>query len=167
MRDLNQVKVKQHYFNDDGRVPNHPSYPFVHYQAVFENEDSIEDILKENHWYNSWRGGIFDYHHYHSNAHEVLVVVEGEATLQVGGVSGEQLEVGVGDVLILPAGTGHKFIDGSESFAVIGAYPEGVPYDLCTGDPAEKEKHIQKITEVPKPSHDPVFGEHGPLSTLW
>ncbi|MBG9782936.1 cupin domain-containing protein [Shouchella lehensis] len=167
MRDISEITLQQHFFPDDGRIPNHPHYPFVRYPAVFDKTDAIEEVLERNHWRNTWRGSVFDYHHYHSNAHEVLVVAEGDAMLHIGGASGEELHVAIGDVLLLPAGTGHKFIRGSHSFTVVGAYPNGTAYNLCTGDPIEKDKHIQQIAAVPKPSHDPIFGENGPLLTLW
>lgn len=167
MKSQGQIDIKTYSYANDGKIPNHPSFSLLHYKNVFEIGDEIEAVLTANHWRNTWHGGVFDYHHYHSNSHEVLVVDAGHATLHVGGVQGEEVFVERGDVLILPAGFGHKYVDGSDDFAVIGAYPDGVAYDLCTGDPIESERNLQVIKDVPKPNCDPIYGERGPLPSLW
>ena len=50
---------------------------------------------------------------------------------------------------------------------VIGAYPNGMPWDLRRGDPAEHDEVIANIRGVPLPEADPVEGERGALSALW
>lgn len=52
--------------------------------------------------------GIFSYHHYHRNNHELLAVLAGHAEVQFGGPDGPIVRVEDGDALILPAGTAHK-----------------------------------------------------------
>lgn len=155
MKTQGEFEIKSLSFPDDGKVPNHPTYPLLIYKHVFDASDNIEQVLNANNWGNSWRGGVFAYHHYHSNAHEVLVVDTGHAELHLGGVQGEQVYVEKGDVLVLPAGFGHKFVEGSDNFAVVGAYPNGAVFDLCTGDPNERERHLSNIKTVSK--HNPIL----------
>ena len=154
-------------FEDDGRVPNNPKLPLVIYRLALTRSDHLardfEKRFAENDWTNSWRNGIFDYHHYHSNTHEVLGVARGEARVCFGGQSGEVLVLSAGDVAILPAGTGHKCESASDDFLVVGAYPGGRDYDICRGDPADHARAVARIATVPLPEKDPVFGKSGVL----
>jgi uncharacterized protein YjlB len=156
-------------FADDGRIPNNPTLPLVIYRvAVAQSGDLAKDFERRfagNGWTNSWRNGVFDYHHYHSNTHEVLGVAKGEARLCFGGEEGEVLSVSAGDVAILPAGTGHKCEWASGDFLVVGAYPDGRDYDICRGNPAEHDGAVARIANVPLPKRDPVFGGDG--VTTW
>jgi uncharacterized protein YjlB len=71
--------------------------------------------------------------------------------------------VNVGDVLVLPAGTGHCNL-GSSELLVVGAYPEGMNWDIRRGDPAEHDEVLANIRAVPLPERDPVGGT---LIELW
>ena len=105
--------------------------------------------------------GVFDFHHFHSTSHEALAVVAGGATLELGGPQGESFDVGPGDVLVLPAGTGHRRATARAGFTVVGAYPPGQEnYDLLRGDdPAEVEAARRRIEALGPPPQDPVGGE--------
>ena len=72
-----------------------------------------------------------------------------------------------GDVVVLPAGTGHQCVSHSPDLMVIGAYPTSGRYDLCRGSKAEHDKAVTSIPQVPLPDTDPVFGKQGPLLRLW
>lgn len=102
-------KMKFIKFEDDGRIPNNESLAAAIYPGAFkDNPETIEETFNKNGWTNSWTNGVFDYHHYHSNTHEVLGVRSGSALLLLGGEDGQEVEVHTGDVAVLPAGTGHK-----------------------------------------------------------
>ncbi|CEG29314.1 cupin domain-containing protein [Bacillus sp. B-jedd] len=156
------------FLKDDGQIPNNPELQVIIYEGVFtDNPNGIEETFNRNKWTGSWSGGIFDFHHYHSNAHEVLGVKSGNATVLLGGDTGERVNVSAGDVILLPAGTGHKLIEASEDFEVIGAYPEGMSPNMKERDPAGRAQALQEIRNVPLPETDPVYGETGPLQSKW
>lgn len=161
------MEVKTYRFEDDGSIPNNPFFPVLLYRGVFDEPNGIQVTFEHNGWSNSWVNGVFDYHHYHSNTHEVLGVKSGRATVQLGGATGEHVSIQAGDVLILPAGTGHRRLEASEDFAIVGAYPEGRDYDTLTGKPEERPDSVLRIEQVDKPATDPVFGTTGPLHEQW
>lgn len=154
------------YFEDDGRIPNNPNLPLVIYKAVF-NEETVqkaESVLRRHDWSNSWTGGVFPYHHFHSTTHEVLVAVKGNAVLRFGGEQGADAVLQTGDAAVIPAGTGHKKLSGSSDFTVIGAYPGGRQYDTKT---EKNDRTSEEISRVPLPECDPFTGKTGPLLKLW
>lgn len=157
-----------YHFEDDGVIPNNPALNVIFYPEAFkEDPERLERVFNQNNWQNSWTGGVFDYHHYHSNTHEVIGIRSGTAILQLGGESGEQLKVKAGDVLVLPAGTGHKKISADSAFQVVGAYPNGVSYNTKTGEPGERPYVLEDIQSVPLPLTDPVYGKNGTLLDNW
>ena len=162
-----KIEVETIFSDQDGSIPNNAQYPLLLYKNVINDVDSPLDILKFNNWLNTWRGGIFPKHHYHSNTHEVLVVVSGKATVQLGGENGPKTGIQYGDVVILPAGFGHKLIDSQDAFAAIGAYPNGADYDFCTGQPDEWPQNLENIKSVGLPQTDPIYGNDGPLFGYW
>jgi uncharacterized protein YjlB len=170
---VHMVKPTTFSFEDDGSIPNNPVLPAVVYaQAVRLDraEDPaalLEALFKANLWGDSWRNGIYDYVHYHSSIHEVLGIARGHARVRLGGDTGTQFDTAAGDVLVLPAGTGHQCLMASADFLVVGAYPPAGTYDLCRGRKSEHAKAIETIPATPLPTADPVFGKAGPLIKLW
>jgi uncharacterized protein YjlB len=138
-----------------GAIPNHPRFPVLVYRSV--DADDMRRLFAEHGWVGAWTNGVFDFHHFHSTSHEVLGVVAGAATLELGGPQGEAFEVTAGDVLVLPAGTGHRRAAARDGFTVVGAYPVGQEdYDLLReADGAARER----IRAVPLPEQDPVGGD--------
>jgi uncharacterized protein YjlB len=160
--------VHSFYLKDDGQIPNNPDLPVILYQGIFnDNPNGIEETFHRHNWTGSWTGDVYDYHHYHSNSHEVLGVKSGEATLLIGGDSGERVELKEGDVVVLPAGTGHKKVESTPDFAVVGAYPNGSSHNLLEKDPGVRTQAIHEIRDVPVPEKDPVYGDSGPLFHKW
>jgi uncharacterized protein YjlB len=128
----------------------------------------FEALFAANGWGGSWRNGIFSFPHYHSNAHEVLGIARGRASVRFGGGSGMVLEVRPGDVVVIPAGVGHQNLSASADLLVVGAYPRGQEdYDLCRGEPGERPRVLANIARVPLPEADPVHGRDGPLMRHW
>jgi uncharacterized protein YjlB len=170
------VKVPKpitHQFADDGLIPNNPSLPLVCYRGGVDLSGSpdpekvIEKAFATNGWRDIWRNGIYAYTHYHSTIHEVMGVARGRAYVRFGGDNGEVLEIMPGDVVVLPAGTGHQCMNHSPDLVVIGAYPPTGTFNLCRATKAEHARALKEIGNVPLPGTDPAFGPEGPLLTLW
>jgi len=160
-----------HFFIDDGVIPN-SRYPVLIYKNAFAERGStgaewLEKRFEGNNWKNTWRNGIFPYHHYHSNTHEVLGIYNGAARLHLGGEQGEKIQVDAGDVIIIPAGVGHKNLESTEDFSVVGAYPDGMEYDILTGQPGDRRTADVNIPRVPFPSEDPILGNDKGLMLIW
>ena len=159
-------------FADDGRIPNNP-LPFLLYRGAIDLTGSpdpervVEKAFTANGWGGLWRNGIYPYVHYHSMIHEAMGVARGFARVRFGGEKGRVIEIAAGDVVVLPAGTGHQRMTESAELMVIGAYPPTGKYNLCRGSKAEHAKALTSIPHVPLPITDPVFGPKGPLMALW
>jgi uncharacterized protein YjlB len=170
-KDAVQVKPESHRFVADGNIPNNPSLPLLVYRGVLETGKdaaaSCEALFNRNRWPAAWRNGVYDYHHYHTTAHEVLGIVRGTARVRFGGPNGRAVDVGAGDVVVIPAGVAHRNEGASDDLLVVGGYPEGQDWDLCPAKPGEKGCAAADIARVPRPDIDPVYGTDGPLTAQW
>lgn len=157
-------------FPDDGETPNHPVLPalVMHSDEAATADDTaawFEETFVSHGWSSTWRWGVYDYQHYHCTNHEVLGVAAGSATILLGGASGREIEVGRGDVIVIPAGVGHRCLESGEDFLVVGAYPRGESPDLKTPPAAPGER--EQILRVALPVEDPLHGLDGPLFDYW
>lgn len=147
-------------------VPNNPRLPVLVWRGALgarPSAEAAERMFAANGWPAAWRDGIFDCHHYHSNTHEALAVVAGEARVTLGGPGGPEVTLRAGDVAVLPAGTGHRRKDAGPGLLVVGAYPKGCAPDLWRDAPDAAAR--ARIAALPVPPRDPVEG--GPLARLW
>jgi uncharacterized protein YjlB len=107
---------------------------------------------------------MYKQHHYHSTTHEILVVVNGSARLFFGGQGnpeGVRQKVSKGDVMFLPAGTGHAMEEDLGGFSMVGSYPVGAEdWDHCTG--GEGEEAAERIKRLEWFAEDPIYGSDGP-----
>jgi uncharacterized protein YjlB len=162
------VEVETVTFGNDGGIPN-SSLAVILYRGVSEARDAAgcEELFASHRWLGAWRDGIYDFHHFHSTSHEVLGVARGQAGVILGGPHGRRFELSRGDVAVLPAGTGHCNAGSSPDLLVVGAYPDGMSWDIRRGDPTEWETVTANISRVPLPRQDPVTGTEGPAVGLW
>ena len=160
-------------FADDGSIPNNLALPFMRYRGGIdlagspEPEKLIEKTFAENGSGEILPNGMYPYARHTSTIHEAMGVARGRAKVRFGGDNGREFDIVAGDVVILPAGTGHQRLSQSPDLLVIGAYPPSGKYNLCRGSKAERTKALVSIPKVPQPSTDPVFGAEGPLIALW
>ncbi|WP_423147772.1 cupin domain-containing protein [Rubrolithibacter danxiaensis] len=152
--------------------PNNAYLPLLVYKGALrlhpaDEPEAITALFADNNWLNSWKDGIFDYHHYHSNTHEVLGVFCGRADVEFGGPEGVCVELVRGDVVVIPAGVAHKRIFCTTDFLCIGAYPNGKEYDIKYGKEEELAEAGKNIKNASVPEKDPVFGGSGPVLEFW
>jgi uncharacterized protein YjlB len=163
------MKLETFTFDDDGGIPN-SSLPVLLYRGALQpgaGAAAYEDLFAGNGWLGAWRDGIYPFHHFHSTSHEVLGIASGTANVVLGGPRGSRIELTAGDVVVLPAGTGHCNAGSEPGLLVVGAYPNGMRWDLRRGDPSEHDEVLANIARVPLPDTDPVGGAKGRLIELW
>lgn len=146
-------------------TPNPPfpnsEMPVQLYRNAVNGEDlaaEIESLFQRNGWQGTWRNGIFDYHHFHATAHEVLGCARGSVDVLLGGPDGEVITLNAGDIVLLPAGTSHKNVGHSADYLIIGAYPPGQSADMEYGDEDRYDDVLASIARMPLPGRDPVTG---------
>jgi uncharacterized protein YjlB len=169
---VHAVEPERHLFEDDGVIPNNPRLPFLVYPGALDLGGgdlaaACEAVFAANRWDRSWRNGIYPFPHFHSTAHEALGICRGEARVRFGGAKGVVMTVRAGDVVVIPAGVGHQNLGASDDLLVVGAYPPGPDWDLCTGEDRERPRVLDNVAAVPLPPADPLFGEDGPLMAHW
>lgn len=68
-----------------------------------------------------------------------------------------------GDVIIVPAGVGHRLLDDFNSgFQMVGSYPRGKQWDMCYGNEDEEER-VKRINDLGWFDKDPLYGDQGPV----
>lgn len=166
------VRVTSRQIPDWHRIPNTSiqSKPLMIYHAAFDASATelskhlgdVGEVVPQ------WVYGMFPQTHFHSTTHEVLGVVSGQAILCFGGEGNpERFEPTVekGDMIIVPAGVGHRLLDepdsGGERFKMVGAYPRDKHWDMCYGQEGEEEK-VKEIAKLGWFRQDPLFGADGP-----
>jgi len=166
-------EVQTFHFQDDGETPNNPRLPLLVYRGavdVLADRDPavpFEQAFSAHGWTGGWRNGIYPFVHFHSTAHEVLGIARGHARVEFGGAQGQVLAVEAGDVVVLPAGTGHRRRSASPDLLVVGAYPAGGEFDQRRPGEIAHADAVQRIAAVGLPTKDPIYGEGGPLLQAW
>lgn len=122
------------------------------------SEDAVSNCLTANGWTTPWVNGVYPFHHFHSNAHEILVILKGHVTVRLGGPEGDTYTLSQGDAVLLPAGVAHQRVSASPDYQIAGAYPNGQAPDLHKGDPDEFEALLDAVSNLEPWPVDPITG---------
>ncbi len=153
-------RVRKIYFAKAADVPNSTLPVSVLPPHTAGKASAFRARFKGAGWTGIWTDTIYDYTHFHSNAHEVLGIAGGNVTLRLGGEEGSLFRMRAGDMLVIPAGVGHQRVGGDDGVKVVGAYPRGQShYDM--------KRQGRAIPRVALPSADPFYGTDGPLIKAW
>jgi uncharacterized protein YjlB len=166
-------KPRTYRFKDDGETPNNPRLPLLIYRSAVRFAPALdpaailEDLFASHGWKGSWRDSIYPYNHFHTRTHEVLGIARGNARVRFGGAKGRDIELKAGDVIVIPAGTGHRRMAKSKDLLVVGAYPRHGKYDEPRPSEVDHAQAVEDIAKVRTPQTDPIHGVKGPLKVLW
>ena len=155
----------------DGDIPN-KSLPLVLYRhalpPALRTASGCQALFARNQWRGNWVNGIFDYWHFHVTGHEVLGCVAGSARVGFGGDGGVQVEVAAGDVVVIPAGVGHKRLsEKRDGFTIVGGYPPGQSGAISRPGDMALEDAQRAIAALDLPRAAPALGNDGPLMEAW
>jgi uncharacterized protein YjlB len=170
---LRIITPSAYRFKDNNLVPNNPSLSVliyrnaVHFPRGSDPAAVLEDLFAINSWGDMWRGEIYDYAHYHPSIHEALAIARGHASVQLGGSEGRRTVLKAGDIIVIPAGTGHQALRMSQNFMAIGAYPPTGKYSEYHPTKSEHDRAIARIRKTAIPKKDPLYGAQGPLVKIW
>lgn len=118
---------------------------------------AFEALFADHGWPPAWRAGLYEVHHYHSSAHEVLGIYSGWVKARLGGPDGVSVTLRAGDAVLIPAGVAHCNEGQSPDFCAVGAYPRGTHPDMRHGRESERASDLARCSALPAPP-DPVFG---------
>ena len=125
---MTEPHIDSFRLGDDGSIPNNADLPLLIYRGALSGEtltaEGCRALFAGNGWSaGGWVNGIFSHDHYHATAHEVLGVIAGSARVKMGGEDGVETTVAAGDVIVIPAGVGHKNLGASGVFQAWSAAP--------------------------------------------
>ena len=162
-------RIETHLLRAGGGMPG-GRFPLVVYRHALSgpalSPEGCQALFRRNGWQGTWVNGVFPYWHYHLRSHEVLGCVAGGARIGFGGDAGIEAEVGAGDVVVIPAGVGHKRLAQEPDFVVVGGYPPGQDGTVTNPDDIALETALRAVAAVPAPDTDPIGAGQG-LPALW
>ena len=166
---LESLRVSRHQIPAYHGIPNCSiqGKPLLIYHSAFENPTAADiesHLIKIGVVTPQWRYTMYSETHFHSTAHEVLSIASGSAKCCFGGDQNPDRVEPVlqkGDVVVVPAGVGHRLLEDHGGFQMVGSYPIGKNWDMCYGRPDEAEK-VGNIKKLAWFGRDPIYGYEGP-----
>jgi len=162
--------VEKFYFSGNGRVPN-SRFPTLVYRGISTGSVlDMEELIRANDWHPTWHNsmGMIPNHHFHAEAHEIIVINSGELDCQLGGHDGARTTLRAGDAVVIPAGVGHLGVGFTEDLRVTGGFPAGYCFlDFRLGYADEYYELAERASLIPVPAKDPFFGAQGHLPKIW
>ncbi|KAL5356125.1 hypothetical protein BJX96DRAFT_162212 [Aspergillus floccosus] len=171
------LNPEAYYIGKGKFVPNNP-LPALVYRNVLPqllSSETAQAFCEANQWEKRGEWGPFWDAHFHPNTHECYAIIQGSSRLVLrrerhdANLGGVEVDVKAGDVVVVPAGVSHRSLTAEGGYRYIGVYPKAClkwRNNWCKG----KENMAlleDEISKVIIPSHDPVYGEDGPLPVLW
>ncbi len=164
------AKPETHVLKPGGGIPN-SSLPAIVYRDALPPEAregrAACALLSANGWGGNWLYGVYPFWHFHTRGHEVLACVAGWARLGIGSDEGVEARIGKGDVVVLPAGVGHRALEASEDFLVAGGYPPGQEGNIVRPGEMEEGEISRQIAALPLPETDPLGSGRNGVPELW
>ncbi len=165
-----EMNVETYVLEAGDGIPNN-RFPLVVYRGALSSDavsaDGCAGVFHGNGWQGTWLNGVFAYWHYHLHAHEVLGCISGSARVGFGGDHGIVADFNEGDVVIIPAGVGHKRMSQAPGFKVVGGYPPGQNGAVTNAGDVDLERAVRETAAVPVPASDPMWGAGEGLPKLW
>ncbi|KAI0629066.1 RmlC-like cupin domain-containing protein [Trametes polyzona] len=174
---LASLHVETHQIPAHELIPNTSvqQKPLIIYRAVFPaptpSASQIEGhIAAVGVCEPMWRYPMYPDDHFHTTAHELVVIHRGRARLNFGGegcAGAVVTEAKAGDAVLIPAGVSHRLVEDLEgNFEMVGSYPVGSEHwDMCYGKPGEEE-HVANIKHLDWVANDPLYGDGGPAAKV-
>ena len=125
------LEPETYYLKRNQHAPNN-AFPVLVYRQCLPlpvSEEKTTAFLEAHAWEKKGTWGHIGVRHFHPNVHECYGVIAGESTMLVGcgsddpDDSGQEIELSVGDVIVLPAGTGHCNLQSTKNYLYVGVYP--------------------------------------------
>lgn len=160
-----RIRVESRLVAGAGPFPG-SSHPARIYRGVLDADalapnacaTAFEALFEHHGWLPAWRAGLYEVHHHHASAHEVLGIFSGWVTARLGGPSGACVTLRAGDAILIPAGVAHCNEARAADFRAVGAYPRGMRPDLHYGREALRAADVMRLRALPAPAPDPVLG---------
>ena len=166
---LSALQVSKHQIPAWKGIPNtsiqkkplmiyHKAFPAANASQIESHPSSVGVVTPQ------WRYTMYSATHFHSTTHEVLCISSGSAKCCFGAEQNDGRVEPIlekGDVVVVPAGVGHRLLEDHGWFQMVGSYPAGRNWDMCYGRAGEENK-VSGIANLGWFTRDPIYGDTGP-----